>query len=227
MLETGQDTPSTSPNSDPASDPPPEPGAPGERPHRIVGRTAAAAGILVVVALGVLGVSARGAVSNILLAQPTPTATSVVVAPSPLPSTTAVPAGPVATLPPATISVGVYWSDGGSAIGQTCEGSQTLGSSTFEVDNSKSTVAVDWWVNIANVTPDGKQLWSSVSEPYGTLPPGQRVTVTVWPNPVICGQLASRTALEVYHLIVSYGGVGGADLVDSVKPPSGTVTGNR
>jgi hypothetical protein len=84
---------------------------------------------------------------------------------------------------------------------------------------------VDWWVNIANSTPDGKQLWASVSLPYGTLPAGQRVTVTVWPNPIICGQLAGRTALEVYHLEVFYGGVGGAELVDSVKPPSATPPG--
>ncbi|HYM27488.1 MAG TPA: hypothetical protein VET66_05030, partial [Steroidobacteraceae bacterium] len=88
--------------------------------------------------------------------------------------------------------------------------------------NSGSTVAVDWWVNVASSTPDGKQPWASVNQPYGTLPAGQRVTVTVSPNPALCGQLAGRTAPEQYKLDISYGGVGGAELVDAVKPPAGT-----
>ncbi|HEV2235147.1 MAG TPA: hypothetical protein VGR57_00670 [Ktedonobacterales bacterium] len=224
MLETGRDTPTTSPNPATATDPAPEP---ENRPRRIVPGVTLAAGLLVVVLVGVLALGARGAVSDVLLAQPTPTATTAARAPTPLPSATAVPVGPVATLPPATIATGVYWSGGGGVISQDCQGTQTLGASAFTVDNSHSTVAVDWWVNIANATPDGKQLWSSVNKPYGTLPPGQSVTVTVWPNPVLCGQLAGHPTPEVYHLIVSYGGVGGADLQDSIKPPSATPPGNQ
>jgi hypothetical protein len=224
MVETGQDPSPTLPDADPAGSSVPEPAASGSPLRRRAGRVATAAGLLVVVLLGVLAVRAGGAISEILLAQPTPTGTSAAHAPTPLPNPTALPAGPVATLAPAVIAAGAYWSGGGSAISQACDGSQTLSASTFEVDNSRSTVAVDWWVNIANSTPDGKQPWASVSAPYGTLPAGQRITVTVWPNAIICGQLATRTALEVYHLDVFYGGVGGAELVDSVKPPTATPT---
>ncbi|HEY7985190.1 MAG TPA: hypothetical protein VID73_13520 [Ktedonobacterales bacterium] len=219
MLETGQDSPITPSDIEPATEPATDP-APGGRSRRFAPGVAVAAGLLIVVMVGALVLSTRGAVSAILLAQPTPTATTS--APTPLPSATAVPAGPVATLPPATIATGVAWSDGGAAISQACQGAQTLGSSTFTVDNSHSTVAVDWWVDIASATPDGKQLWSSINIPYGTLPPGQRVNVTVSPNPALCGQLAGRTTPEVYRLIVSYGGVGGAELLDSVRPPSAT-----
>jgi hypothetical protein len=189
---------------------------------RIVGQVTTAVGLLVVVALGVLGVREGGAISEILLAQPTATSAIGVATATFMPSPTAVPVGPVATLAPAVIATGVFWTGSGSAIAQACQGSQTLGSSTFEVDNSRSTVPVDWWVNVASPTPDGKQLWASVSLPYGTLPAGQRVTVTVAPNPILCGQLAGRTAPEQYRLDVFYGGVGGAELVDAIKPPTGT-----
>ncbi len=222
MLDTGRDTPSASPDTERSPGPPAEPGAPGGRVRQLTSRVTTAAGLLVIVVLGVLVVSARGAVSEILLAQPTPTGTSAVALATPAPSPTAVPAGPVATLAPAIISTGVFWSGGGAAIGQSCDGAQTLGASSFVVDNSHSTVAVDWWVNVATTTPDGKQPWAATSMPYGTLPAGQSITVTVWPNPLICGQLAGRTALEPYRLDVSYAGVGGTQLVDSVKPPSAT-----
>jgi hypothetical protein len=182
----------------------------------------AATGLLIVAVLGMLAVREGGVISEILLAQPSPTGTSAVATSAPQPSPTAVPVQPVATLAPAVIATGVSWSDSGSAIGQSCQGSQALGASSFVVDNSHSTVAVDWWVNIATSTPDGKQLWASVSMPYGTLPAGQSITVMVWPNPIICGQLAGRTALEPYHLDVFFGGIGGAELLDSVKPPAGS-----
>jgi hypothetical protein len=223
MLEAGQDTPSTPPDDQSAGESPRETGWLGRR-LKVAGRAGVAAGLLAVVVLGTLALSARGAVSSILLANTTPTGTAPARVATAQPSPTAVPSGPVATLAPAIISVGVYWSDGGSAISQSCDGTQTLGASTFEVDNSRSTVAVDWWANIANSTPDGKQLWSSLSLPYGTLPAGQRVTVTVWPNSVICQQLAGHTTTVNYKLDVFFGGVGGAELVDSVKPPSSSPT---
>jgi hypothetical protein len=220
MLETGQDPSSNAPDDGTAGGSSAETGEPGRR-LKLAGRAVVAGGLLVVMLLGVLALSARGAVSSILLANPTPAATSPARVTAAQPSPTTVPSGPLATLAPAIIATGVYWSGGGSAIIQSCDGSQTLGANTFVVDNSRSTVAVDWWVNIANSTPDGKQLWSSLSLPYGTLPAGQSVSVTVWPNPAICQQLASRTAQENYKLDVFFGGVGGAELVDSVKPPAG------
>jgi hypothetical protein len=222
MLETGQETPATEPEGEPATEPTARPGGSGGGARRIIAQVMAAVGLLVVVALGALAVREGGAISEILLAQPTVTSATGVATATPMPSPTALSVRPDATLAPAVIATGVYWSGNGSAIGQDCQGAQALGSSTFEVDNSHSTVAVDWWVNVANATPDGKQLWASVNMPYGTLPAGQRVTVTVSPNPILCGQLAGRTAPEQYHLDVFYGGVGGAELVDVVKPPAGT-----
>src|SRR5690242_5424533 len=138
MLETGQETPSTPAGDEPAAAPAAPPGGP-DRPGglgRVIGQVMTALGLLVVVALGVLAVREGGAISEILLAQPTATSAGGVATATPSP--TAVPTAPVATLPPAVIATGVLWTGNGSAIAQACQGSQPLAASTFEVDNSHS-----------------------------------------------------------------------------------------
>ena len=195
-------------------------------PERRLGkRLTLAAGVILLIVLGLLAIQTRNLVNQLLIASPTPTsvlhAATATASPTAAPTITPLPSSGI--VPSVTISVGVWWtSSGRSAIAQTCQAGQPLQSTTIEIDNGRSTISADWWIDLPEKTPDGKLPWASTLPPYGTLAAGQAVTVTVWPDPTLCTQLAGKTSAESYHATVFYAGIGGAQLTDVVTPPPGS-----
>jgi hypothetical protein len=72
---------------------------------------------------------------------------------------------------------------------QSC--SATLAAFTFEVDNSTSTVDVAWSAALVETLSDGTTPWATLDPAQGTLKAGQRTTVNVVPNVLVC-QLSTR-----------------------------------
>ena len=188
-------------------------------PWRVVLPAALAALALVALGIGVLALNGRpGHPTSVRIAgtaTPAQTATSTST-----PNTT--PTADQLALPDAVIRFGV----GGSWTNdQQCNGTAPLDPLTFSLYNS-GTVPVDWYASITDPTPDGKLPWAVAGAPYGTLPAGQSATLTITPDPSLCGQLAKAAAKAAapvtYHVTIFYAGIGGASITDTITPPTPT-----
>lgn len=128
-------------------------------------------------------------------------------------------------LPPTAVPVlpGVIKFGGGgdTSVTQACNGTQPLSALNLFLDNSRSTVPVDWWVNVSQPTPDGKGPWAVAWLPYGTLPAGKSTSLTLIPAPKLCTLLAGGSAGVTFTADVDFGGVGGFRVTDIVIPGIG------
>ena len=125
------------------------------------------------------------------------------------------------SLVPAVQGVIKFGSGGDTSTTQQCNGVQQLGTLNVFLDNSKSNVAVEWWVSVGQAAPDGKESWAAVSQPYGTLMAGQSQSLGITPISTLCTQLAGRGEPVMYTATVLYGGVGGIAITDTITPPVG------
>jgi hypothetical protein len=126
---------------------------------------------------------------------------------------------PGITFPPLPNAVIAFGGGTSSTTTLQCNGLAPLDPVTLVLDNSHSTISVDWWIQITDTTPDGKLVWASGTPPYGTLPAGQSATVALDPDPTLCTALLKATSPVTYHATVFYGGVGGFDVSVVVVPP--------
>jgi hypothetical protein len=179
----------------------------------------ALAALLVVVAIGaaVHALAARRSTSAppvdalataIARATPRPTATSTGLT--------------TAAVPSATIRFDVWR----TTFSQQCDGTQALPAITTTLDNTRSTIAVDWWLDIEDKTPDGKTLWAAADMPYGTTPMKYIQDVSIMPDSALCAALQGKTSPITYHVMVNYAGLGEITITDTISPPtsSGTPT---
>lgn len=124
---------------------------------------------------------------------------------------------PQATATPPPIPAGVIKFGGGgdTTATQQCTGTQPLPTLSYSLDNSHSTVAVDWWVDVQGSAPDGTTPWAFANRPYGTLPAGQTDGFILTPVATLCAELAGQPP-TVYKATVSYGGVGAFAITDTI-----------
>jgi hypothetical protein len=172
-----------------------------------------AAGILVALALVGLGAAKlRGAAQT--GSRQTPTAGRGTVTAHG--TATAVPTIPNFSVPTGHLSVDYQ---GALTSSQTCIGTDALPELTINLSNGGN-VAVDWWVQIKQMLPDGKTLWAGPSPPYNTLPPGQTAQLNVQPDPGLCGELIGHSSKVQYTATVNYGGGSGMfTITDTITPP--------
>ncbi|HEV7129470.1 MAG TPA: hypothetical protein VGN32_18695 [Ktedonobacterales bacterium] len=134
-------------------------------------------------------------------------------------SSTATPrATPIPPVPAGTIKFG---GGGDTSVTQHCNGTQPLAALAIFLDNGHSNVPVDWWVNVAQATPDGKLPWAVANLPYGTLPAGKSTSVTLTPAVSLCTLLAGGAVPVTFTADIDYGGVGGFRITDMVVPGAG------
>jgi hypothetical protein len=107
-----------------------------------------------------------------------------------------------------------------STFSQQCNGTDQLDPVKLTLDNSGSTVPVDWYADIKDKTPDGKAPWAVADDPYGTLPAGQTTMVSIIPDKSLCGLLASSSRPVTYHVMIGYAGSYGITLTDTIAPPT-------
>jgi hypothetical protein len=181
---------------------------------------AGAAAIVVLLCAGVGVVALRATLAS--ASTPRGTATNeasrmAILARTATGTATALPGATFAPLPNAVIAFG-----GGatSTTSELCNGPAPLDPVTLVLDNSRSTISVDWWIQITDTTPDGKLLWASGVPPYGTLRAGQSTVAELDPDPTICTQLLNASSPVTYHATVFYGGVSGFTISVVVMPPS-------
>jgi hypothetical protein len=79
-----------------------------------------------------------------------------------------------------------------------------LGPFTFEVDNSASTVEVAWSATAVETLSDGTTPWATLQPSQGTLKAGERATVDVVPNAVVCQVLAHVKGGAGAHAVAAY-----------------------
>ena len=93
-----------------------------------------------------------------------------------------------------------------TAINQACSNVQdTLSPFSVTLDNSASTVAVDWEMNISNTDPAGN-IWATASNVSGTALAGQSDTITITPfankTTTLCADMQAAPAPMVYSATV-------------------------
>jgi hypothetical protein len=109
---------------------------------------------------------------------------------------------------------------GRTTAAQQCDGAHPLDPVVIALDNTGSTISVDWWLDVHETAPDGKTAWASGEPPYGTVPAGQSSTLNIMPDPNLCTLLQGQTAPVTYHATVNFGGIGGFMVTDTITPPS-------
>lgn len=174
---------------------------------------AALAALLVVVAVGagVFALAARRPAS----APPVDSLATAIARATPLPTATT--SGlTTAAAPSATIRFDVWR----TTFSQQCDGTQALPSITTTLDNTRSTIAVDWWLDIQDKTPDGKTLWATADVPYGTTPMKYTQDVSILPDNTLCAALQGKRSPVTYHVIVNYAGLGEITITDTIGPPT-------
>lgn len=141
------------------------------------------------------------------------------------PTVTATPASAqsIATLPSFSVPDAVIKFGGSGQLKSTqeCNGIQPLDGLALSLDNSHSTISVDWWVSVTDKMPDHAHVWASAGPPYGTLPAGESADVTLTPDPGLCGELQGQPGSVTYHATVYYAGIGSFSVTDTITPPPG------
>lgn len=172
--------------------------------------------VLVVFGLGAMALSLLGG-GRSTATHATPTATAMA---------TATGVQPTATLPSFSVPNAVIRFGGGGQVAsaQQCNGTQPLDGLSLDLDNSHSTISVDWWVSITDKMPDGKHIWASAGPPYGTLPAGTSTSVTLTPDPALCGEIQGKSSPVTYHATVFYAGMGSFSVTDTITPSQANST---
>jgi aryl-phospho-beta-D-glucosidase BglC (GH1 family) len=110
-----------------------------------------------------------------------------------------------------------------TAVNQACSNAQdTLSPFSVTLDNSASTVAVDWEIHITDTDPAGN-IWATVSNVSGTTLPGQTDTVTITPfvnkTTTLCADMQAAPAPMAYSAIVVTAHQS-VPIKDTVTPPA-------
>jgi hypothetical protein len=119
-------------------------------------------------------------------------------------------------VPTAVISFGVSQP---TTFTQQCSAAQPLAPLTLTLDNSRSTISVDWWLDIPPSVPHGQTPWAIANPPYGTLPAGQTANVSLTPDGTLCSLLVGQSAPVTYRASLFFGGVGEVTISDTITPP--------
>jgi hypothetical protein len=88
------------------------------------------------------------------------------------------------------------------------------------LDNTGSTVAVDWQISISDTDPAGN-VWATASQISGTVPAGQSATVTITPISTLCQDMTGASGAINYTAIISNtpaGSTNQATVTDTVSP---------
>lgn len=107
--------------------------------------------------------------------------------------------------------------DGSSSHSQSC--TAPVDAYTVTLDNSRSNVAATWTFSAQERVRDG-QPWATASPPGGTIPPGQRQTIQVIPDPN--ATRCAATDATTYHATFSFTGGGQRTqltITDSITRP--------
>ncbi len=102
--------------------------------------------------------------------------------------------------------------------------SATLPAVQVTLDNSQSTVAVDWQVSISDRDP-AQRVWAAANPANGTVPAGQAATLNLTPIGTLCGDMFFSTGSITYRANISQSALGQTSTVtlsDTVAPPPAT-----
>ena len=211
------------PHALPAPEAAPEQSSPPARQHKRRGLClytfAGAAAIVVLLCAGIGVVAVRATLASASAPRGPATNEASRLAILARTATSTATALPGATFPPLPNAVIAFGGGAASTTSEQCNGPAPLDPVTLVLDNSRSTISVDWWIQITDTTPDGKLLWASGTPPYGTLRAGQSTVAGLNPDPTLCTQLLNATSPVTYHATVFYGGVSGFTVSVVVMPP--------
>ena len=141
---------------------------------------------------------------------PTPVPTN---APPPVPSRPT----PVPTTAPPVVKFAVQ----PTSFTQTCTANPGLPSFAVTLDNSQSSVAVDWRATITDQDPTQSELWATASPSSGQVGSQRTTQVTVIPASDLCSRFSGNSSAPItFHVTVTWttSGGGSATISDTVHP---------
>lgn len=146
-------------------------------------------------------------------AGPTPT--------SPPSQATPTPTATTAPQPTATPAPVVQFNVSPLSGKQQCTGNYSLSPFTVNLDNTGSTIPVNYSVTITDVAPNTADYWATASAASGTVGAGSAATLTITPNNELCRRSNLPASGETFHVIVKQtsGGSATFTVAYTVSPP--------
>lgn len=173
------------------------PPAPPNRNRKWLVIGGALVALLLIVAVGSVALGFAGGLSGSKASNPTSTpgiAASSTVGPN---STATAPSSPTQTSSPSVVNFQVSQSN----FDQSC-GAGPLDALRVLLNNSGSTVSVDWQVQISDTDP-AQTFWAVASPTSGTVAAGQQDTLTITPRSFLCNDL-QNSSTTTFTVTITY-----------------------